>query len=88
MRRIEFPNMWITVMHFSCGLITGFGTFMIAPEAWGLYSVVVPGITILGWLESCNVKWSVSKKYSIIKYISVMSLMMITISIGKYLTAN
>lgn len=88
MEKIELPKKWITISHVGFALFMMFGAYMIAPQTWGFYSAVVPGIAILAWLDACNIKWSVSKKYSIIKYISLMIFMAIIMTVGTYLTAH
>lgn len=75
-----------TTLVVAIGLIIAL--FIYTPEAWGSYTILIPMIFMSRIKEEANIRWKVSKKYTIIAYTVISTYCVIALQIGTYLTSR
>ncbi len=71
-KKITLPSIRETMTILGFGLSMSLLLFLFSSETWFVYFVIIPTITLNEFFSQCGMKWSVSKKYFILKYASLV----------------
>lgn len=84
-KKIGLPSKSKIIIHIVCALFFTIATYIVSKETWGVYIILIPTMTILSFLDDCNIAWSVNKKYTIIKYISITLMVFLLAIVGSFI---
>jgi hypothetical protein len=84
-QEIKKTNKLELIIKISFFLFFGIGAYIVAPEAWGFYTIIIPVFFLHSILVEYGSSWSANKKLFILKYIFLLIITCILAVLGSYI---